>query len=60
MTNEQEIRAKAMELAILTLGAGKEKIPFPPITNGGPNAVDTALLMRARLLAQYIREEPAD
>jgi hypothetical protein len=58
MTNEQEIRAKALELAIRTFG--KKKIPFPPIENGGPNAIDRGLLMRLRLLEQYIREGPPD
>jgi hypothetical protein len=57
MNKEEQIRAKALELAILTFGKEKERIPFPPATDGGPNAVDTGLLMRAGLLAQYIRGE---
>jgi hypothetical protein len=52
MTPEQEIRAKALEIAVLSYG--QEKVGFPPEENGGNNAFDPKLLFRARLIEQYI------
>jgi hypothetical protein len=47
--NEQEIRAKSLEIAAITLG------PFPPVKDEA-DEVPEAYITRAEAIEKYIRE----
>jgi hypothetical protein len=54
MDKEQELRAKSLELAILTFG--NKGISFMPEKGSGNNELPSKLLSRAKLITVYIRE----
>jgi hypothetical protein len=59
MTNEQEIRAKALELAMLSFSVHHDSL-FERFTEDGVSKIPPLIEQRAKAIEKYLRRQPRD